>query len=70
MLKFSDGLWGVVLLLFCVVGWAGQASGKAKGTATYNDLLSTILRTPSTLKLAGRACRTGRVTSVSPRCPD
>ena len=40
MLKSSGGLWGFALVLFCVVGWEGQASGQVKGTATYRERLA------------------------------
>jgi uncharacterized lipoprotein NlpE involved in copper resistance len=40
MLKFSGGLWEGALLLFCMVSWAGQASGQVKGTATYRERMA------------------------------
>jgi uncharacterized lipoprotein YbaY len=40
MLKYSGGLWGVTLVLFCMVCWQGQASGQVQGTATYRERLA------------------------------
>ncbi len=40
MLRFSGGLGRLALLLFCMVGWEGQASGQVKGTATYLERMA------------------------------
>ncbi len=40
MLKFSGGLWGFALVLFCLMGWEGQAMGQVKGTATYRERMA------------------------------
>jgi len=40
MLKCVGGLQGLALLLFCMVCWAGQASGQVHGTATYRERLA------------------------------
>jgi uncharacterized lipoprotein YbaY/uncharacterized lipoprotein NlpE involved in copper resistance len=40
MLKFSGELWEGAVLLFCMVGWATQASGQVQGTATYRERMA------------------------------
>lgn len=40
MLRFSGRLWQSIVLLFCMVGWAGQASGQVTGTAIYRERMA------------------------------
>src|SRR5262249_14786937 len=40
MLKFSGGLWQGALLLFCLMGWEGQAMSQVKGTGTYRERMA------------------------------